>query len=792
MLKKLIILTGLVIVLISLNWFRELVAQDISQLSEQEKHRLLQRYHANKTTSDPSGFYQSQDFFEGDNQSRNNGIPQAGDIEASGLEVVVNDRVRSDNRLQPQIKKRDQLEQFDDLRPFGSEFFDQVNQSSPPVDIVSTNDYVLGPGDNLVLYLWGRVEKEYNLTIDREGKLFIPTVGTIPAWGLTLDQFLASARRQFSKAYSDFDITCSLTKVRSVRIYVTGEVQRPGAYTVSALTSLFNALYLGGGPTDRGSMRNIQLKRRGECVAKADLYKLMLEGDNSTDIRLESGDVIFVPVVGPRAAIRGEVKRSAVYELAGDETVLDLLKLAGNATAKAYLNRVMLERIAGRESWEVVDLNLNPASDSLVDVNLSDGDRITVYSIFDLQRNMVALFGQVQHSGYYERTDSTCLSDIINVGKLHPYDVYLDRADIFRHHDDWRIEVIPVNLGRLMAGDAEADISLCDRDSIHIYAVDEVEWEQKVYIEGAVRNPGWYHLYDGMNVADLIFLAGNFTRAANRVQGELARLNEFGEVSLQYMALDENSAALVPLQQDDHLFVRQIPQWREDRSVSITGEVLYPGTYVLSDRDETLYELIRRAGGFAHTAFPTGLILKRPSIEHDLKRIGVAELLARTMPIVTDSMGNTERQKIVDFDANSLNRIIIDMDRLIASHGQEGDVVLQANDQIYIPAMPSGVSVMGEVGSNGTLKFVAGKNVKFYVKNAGNFTRQADKKSTRLIKPTGHVFNDGSVLGREVTLGDVIVIPTRIQKDRNWNKIVSTTLTAMTSILTSVYIVSNL
>ncbi len=212
---------------------------------------------------------------------------------------------------------------------------------------------MLGPGDNVLIYLWGRVEKEYNLTIDREGKIFVPQVGELVVWGLTLEQFKARAIKQFSKVYSDYNLTISLGKIRSIRIFVTGEVKRPGAYTVSSLTSLFNAIYTAGGPNQRGSMRYIKLMRSGQEQAVVDLYKFLLEGDNSIDVRLQSGDLIFVPVAGSRVAIRGEVKRQAKYELIGQETALDILVLAGQPTAEAHLDRVMLERVTGKSEWEV-------------------------------------------------------------------------------------------------------------------------------------------------------------------------------------------------------------------------------------------------------------------------------------------------------------------------------------------------------------------------------------------------------------------------------------------------------
>ncbi|MCK4372137.1 MAG: SLBB domain-containing protein, partial [candidate division Zixibacteria bacterium] len=339
MLKRILILIALMIVLVALNWFEDLVAQDLGSLTEEQKTKLIEEYRQQAALKGETGYYQTPAEVDGSSSLP----PAAGDSKLSL------DPAPAPAKLPPH-----------ELRPFGIEFFAQSTEMAPPADIASLDDYVLGPGDNLIIFLWGRVEKEYNLTVDREGKLFIPTVGELTVWGLSLEQFTQRAQKRFAAVYSDFELTCSLGRIRSIRIFITGEVQRPGAYTVSSLVSLFNALSLAGGPNERGSMRLIKLMKKGQPKATVDLYRLLLEGDNSTDIRLESGDVIFVPVAGARVAIEGEIKRPGIYELKGGETAGDLLALAGSPTAQAYLDRILLERVSDYDHWEVLDLNLNP------------------------------------------------------------------------------------------------------------------------------------------------------------------------------------------------------------------------------------------------------------------------------------------------------------------------------------------------------------------------------------------------------------------------------------------------
>ncbi len=776
--RKLIIFIILVIVLVSLNWFRAARAQDLGSLSADELSRLKQQYEAAGAAKPdaPPPVYQSPQIFGEDSLTLPKALPQ--------MPAAV---------VQTGFEQSAAPVPFEELRPFGMELFTQPVELNPPADIASSDDYVLGPGDNVLVYVWGRVEREYNLTLDREGKVFIPKAGDLVGWGLTIEQFTDRMKQHLARVYSDFDMTVSLGKIRSIRIYVTGEVRQPGAYTVSSLTSVLNAIFMAGGPNERGSMRTIAVKRNGETVASVDLYDLLLNGNNASDIRLRTGDAVFVPVAGTRVAIRGEVKRSALYELCGGETVTQLLELAGRPTPQAYLDRIMLERITEQGEWEVRDLNLSSDSTrSRDDVALVDGDRITVYSIFDLRTNMVAICGHVKHPGYYERADSTRVSDLIERGQLRPYDVYFDRADVFRRYPDRRVEVIPIDLTGALAGDPSSDIFLTDRDSLHIYSINDVKREQYVYVEGDVERPGKYPLYEGMTVGDLIFLAGSFQRGADRTQAELARLDSLGRVTIGYVTLMDSTGAGTPLHEDDHVFIRRIPEWENERSVTIAGEVRFPGTYWLANRDETLYQLLKRAGGFTPTAFPTGLVYERRSISESLRRLNVPTLVEHSQPIILDSAGVPVKEAIFTFQPESMSRIIIDMERILTTDGADGDVVIEPGDRIFVPPTPSGISIMGAVGANGTLKYVEGRRVKDYIQRAGNFTRQADKGGTRLIRAGGEVFAGDDVLGKKVQLGDIIVVPSEIKRDRDWLKTITTVLTATTGLVTSAYIIGNL
>ncbi len=779
--KRFLLIFIPVIILVSLNWFNELYAGDMNNLTSEEKAALLKKLTSADDAQAEQYYWETPELFDGTNAKSTN--TDTSDFAAA----------KRATEYAGEETKPARMPDFSDLLPFGAELFSGDRGNEVPTDIPSADDYILGPGDNVILYLWGRADKQFNLTIDREGKVFIPQVGEIVGWGLTLDQFTKQAKKALSRVFSDFDLTVSLGKIRSMRVFVAGEVKQPGAYTVSSLTSLFNALYLAGGPNGRGSMRQITLMRNGEAVALCDLYDLLLRGDNSADVRLQSGDVIFVPVAGPQVAVRGEVKRSAIYELCSKERALELLELAGKPTAEAYLDRVMLERISPSKEWEVLDLNLNKEQTATVDdVPLVDGDRMTVYSIFEAKKNIVAVFGHVKHTGYYERSDSATVSSLIGRAQLQPYDVYFERADLFRRYPDRRLEVIPVDIAAILDGDRSKDIVLQDRDSLYVYSIDEVRWQRYVYIEGQVKKPGRYPLYDGMSAEDLIFLAGSYARGAYRHRIELARIDSVGNVTITHVDRGNDSIGMLALEEDDHLYVRQLPEWQSHRAVSITGEVMYPGEYTLSSRDETLYQLLLRAGGFTENAFPQGVIVERPTINDALSRMGVARMIENSTPLKEDSLGRVHQLNSVDFDRRAMNRLIIDMQTILATRGTKADIVLEPGDRISVPTIPSGISVIGAVGSNGTIRFSEHKPVEYYVEKAGNFTRQADKKETRLVRASGEVICGRGIMGKKVALGDVIIVPTKIERDRNWLKTFTTALTAATGVLTSVYIVSKL
>ncbi len=686
-----------------------------------------------------------------------------------------------------------------DLEIFGANLFraESADFSPAPVSTVP-EDYRLGPGDNIIVYLWGRVDMELNLTVDREGKVFIPKAGEIVAFDLTLDRFKDRLKKKLSTIYSDFELGVMLGKIRTIRVYVYGEVKHPGAYTISSLATLFNALYYAGGPNINGSLRQIKLNRRGKTVATVDFYDFLLHGNNIGGLQLESEDVIFVPVVGPRVAVRGEVKRPAIYELKDDEKLLDVIALAGGVADEAYLGRVMVDRINNSEGRKLIDLSLaTPEDKDQNNIDIKAGDDVSVFAIYERRENVIWLDGHVKHPGAYELNDTITISELLENGFQLKENPYLERADLIRTKADSRQELIPINLGRALSKDPKYDLKLMVNDSLRIYSGREVTRQKYVSIAGEIRNPGEYKLFENMRVSDLIFMAGDLMRGAYTLTAEIARRSPGKEIEIIYADLEkikdgEDPETDLVLQEDDYVFIRKIPEWDLDNFVSITGEVKFPGKYALYRQDETLYELIQRAGGLTPEAFAFGTIFIRGEIEEKLERMNLPSILDRSNPVRFDSSGNLSRTAIMEYNPHELSRMVIDMDLVLKSKGRNGNIVLQKGDQIYIPPMPSGVQVTGAVASSGTIHFAQDKRAKYYIDRAGGLLPHADKKNIRVIRANGQVMPNGKAGHYRLGLGDVVMVPSKIIKEKSLGQTVLTSFSIISSIATTIFIIDRL
>jgi len=406
-------------------------------------------------------------------------------------------------------------EKPNELRQYGySLFASPVSTFAPVEDVPVGPDYVLGPGDDLAINIWGAMEGAIVRTVDRNGQIILPSAGPVRIWGLTFSQADQIIREQLSRYYRGFQTSVTMGRLRTMRVYVVGEVCQPGSFTLSSLSTVTNALFAAGGPLKLGSLRKIELKRDHHTVGSLDLYDFLLRGDKTRDFRLQPGDTIFIPPIGPVAAITGEVKRPAVYELQGQLRITDLIEMAAGLTPQSYLKRVQVIRSKPNAEREVIDLDLTEIGtngDSPRNIELKNGDLVKIYPTDPRIYNTVSLSGAVKHPGEYEVKEDMRLAQILRPETILP-EAYVDRVEIARLKQDLTTEVIQINLKQAWSGDESQNIKLRPLDRVTVRTEYRSPW--KVRLAGEVRRPGFYTIQQGDRLSSVLKRAGGFTDKA--------------------------------------------------------------------------------------------------------------------------------------------------------------------------------------------------------------------------------------------------------------------------------------
>jgi protein involved in polysaccharide export with SLBB domain len=659
------------------------------------------------------------------------------------------------------------------LQVFGVDVFRRTTtQFLPLLSGPVPPDYRLGPGDLLVLILTGDVELAYSLQVTREGFVVIPQVGQIFVSNLTLDQLRSVLYTRLGRVYSgvrrgagattQFDIT--VANVRAVQVYVVGEVAQPGAYQISALGTVLTGLYAAGGVTDRGNTRQIEVRRAGRSVASFDLYDYVLRGNTRNDIRLETGDVIFVPPRGIRATVRGAVTRAAIYELTVRETLTDLIAAAGGFRSDAALRRISIERIVppDRRTPEgpqrvVIDVPLGSAT--VPPVPVEDGDVVMVDSLTRARRNFVEIRGNVYLPGRFGLEPGMRLSGLVGrAGGLQPA-TFAGRAHIERlNQADSTRYIIPVTLPADSAAPWADDPELEDYDIVTVYGRTEMRDSITVAIAGMVNRPGVFAWREGMTLRDLVLMArgpriGAYLQEAevarlptDRSQGQLATTvrvpldstylfdrdsagRYIGPPGLPFPAAGAPEVELRPY--DNVLILRQ-PEFELQRTVEIVGEVRFPGTYALRTKSDRISDLIERAGGLTPQAYPQGIRFVRL--------------------------------------ANNAGRINIDLDRALRERESRDNVILQPGDSIFVPEYQPSVRVTGAVNSPGSVLWRRGAGLGYYVSAAGGLARNADGGAVSVRQANGEVRTRGRFLfwrtDPEPGPGAEVFVPAKDPEDR--------------------------
>ncbi len=509
--------------------------------------------------------------------------------------------------LEDPFFKREELPEPPELEIFGHNLFQEPPSTFAPIDSVPVStDYIIGPGDEITVLMWGRMDEQYALTVDNEGVIQFPKIGPLTVAGLTFGELKDLIHRR-AEAITGVNVSVSMGKLKTIQVFILGEAISPGIYTVSALATVTNALISAGGPTELGSLRNIQLKRNGRVIQTIDLYEFLLEGDTTGDINLISGDVIFIPQAGPMVSVAGNVKREAIYELKDDRSLDRVLELAGGLAPGALNQRIQIERSARNQDQVVLDITENRLKSRQGRIRLQDGDLVRVFSIAPEAVNAVYLYGNVRRTGQYAYEEGLRIKDVIPDLEMLKQDTHLDYALIKRYRrTDAEAELIPFDLGKLLvSGDPSQNLPLRPRDEIYIFNRDRFEDRPSATVEGEVRKPGSYTIYD-MTIRDLILKAGDLTTDAYLQKGELVRMDEQRNRHTIYFdvaaAMANDPAENLKVQNEDLLIIHSVSDDQWEPYVVINGEVNRPGRYLLS-QGMRLKDLFFKAGNFTRDAY---------------------------------------------------------------------------------------------------------------------------------------------------------------------------------------------
>jgi protein involved in polysaccharide export with SLBB domain len=714
----------------------------------------------------------------------------------------------------------------DALQPFGYSLFNAPTTFAPAEDIPVPEDYTIGANDTVVIQLYGTVNETYSLVVTREGVIDIPQIGPIPVAGLSFGELKRNLAQRVYKQLIGVKAHITMGPLRTLTVFIMGDVTRPGSYTVSSLSTLTNALFAGGGVSTSGSLRDIQLKRGGRAVSRFDLYDLLLKGDTSKDMRLKSGDVIFVPPLGRTVSVSGEVRRPAIYEIRAEKTVEDALNLAGGMLPSAYPQGAQMQRVNGKQYRVLEDIDLTQGKAGLT--RLRDGDVLVLPPLLDKMEEIVKLSGYVKRPGNRAWVRGLKLTDLVASKRMLLPKPDLDYALVRRHVEGTRqITAFSVSLGDALADPvSKANIELMPEDEVIVFGHEVVgdrqnklapviaELERQatrdnpakvVNVNGAIVEPGAYPLESGMRVTDLLRAAGSMKEEADTTVAELSRYTvvpgkglEVTHVSVDMArALQGDQAADLELKPKDFLIIKSIPEWAEQQTVELTGEVRMPGVYPIL-RGEKLSSVIERAGGLSGVAFPEGAVFTREELarkeEAQYKELAdrIETELQATIIQRVDEVGRPQEtsevaKSLVNLLRNvkSTGRMVIDLPVILARKDVDYDVTLKGGDAIFVPQRKDEVSVVGEVRKSTTHLYARGKTVDDYVDMSGGLTEKTKRDLVYVIRANGSTssMSSGGLFSSwwgssesapEVKPGDTIVAlldAERISKLKLWKDV---------------------
>ena len=682
------------------------------------------------------------------------------------------------------------------LERFGAALFrnSAASADKSPLSVPVGADYVLGPGDELVIDYWGTTAQHLQRSVDREGRVSIPEAGSLVVAGRTLGEVQQTIQKMLSSQLRGVTADVSLGKLRTVRVYVVGDVKNPGAYDISSLSTALSALIAAGGPTETGSYRTVKHYRGKALVEEVDLYDLMLKGVSSSEVHIESGDSILVPTIGAQVTVAGKVRRPAIYELRREQTLDQILDLAGGVPVSGELSRIKVERTQAHERKEMLSINVSAGSsvqvadDTFRRFTIQDGDVVTVLPILSYSNRTVYLEGHVFRPGKFPYKDGSKVTDLIpSFDDILPEPA--DRADIVRlHPPDFTPVVIPFNLRDVLSKRVEAP-SLEPFDTVRIFGRYDTD-APKVAIYGEVLHPGEYPLSVRMTAADLLRMSGGFKRDAYQLEADLTSYTvidgDHVELEDRNIPMDKALAGEadtdVLLKPGDVLTIRQIGGWTDiGGAIAVTGEVMHPGRYGIK-RGERLSSILKRAGGFSSEAYPYAAILDRSQVREAAAKSRedlVTTIQAQEIPVSptgstkssvpTISAQERERQELIvklkqiQPSGRMLIHITAPMEKW---QNTPLDVEVRPGDTLFIPKRPNFVMVAGQVYNPVAITFSPGKHAEWYLKQAGGANSLANKKEIFVVRGNGTVVGrnsgtwwSGDVLSTTLQAGDTVFVP---------------------------------
>jgi protein involved in polysaccharide export with SLBB domain len=663
------------------------------------------------------------------------------------------------------------------LEQYGYSIFDTSTKASSKLAVPS-DDYLVGPGDTLRIRIWGKdIDGAYTVTVNREGTIDAPQIGILPVAGTPYGKLEDIIRSEAEKYVQGIHVSVSLAELRSIEVYVVGEVNRPGLHLVPPFSTVLSGLIAGDGVKKSGSLRTISLFRGGKLFKAVDLYSLLLHGSRDGDVTLHDGDVIFVPRLGPTAAVAGATSQPAIYELATETSVADLLALAGGALPQSSTDRIYLRRFDNNKQFVVLDIDKRTSKADLETFTIRNGDLVELQYLETLWPEVVRLEGNVWFPDVFTFRAGLKLSDILtDVSLLKPNSI-TEFALVYRYDSQttrYKVERFP--LADVLSGEYDAD--LYPYDKIEILSRDEYGIREPVKIVGSVWRPDDYVFTPGLTLNDLLGLAGGFKFDADQQRIDLSRqIIKEGEVTTAHYTLHADQDASFALQPYDYIYIRRVRDAASFKSVTITGEVKFPGDYRIRD-GERLSDLIERAGGFTDKAYFYGAyFVSRKAQEIQQKSINrmVDDLEIRVQNVLAEQaklLAASDDQKLIAGQQTALQSLVarlrqveatgrmsITLGPLESLKGTTFDFELQEGDSLHVPQRPNFVSVVGSVYSPNSFLFKEKMKLDNYLQRAGGPSKTADKDAIYLFKANGEIIASGSSRGMFNSFYDIVPMP---------------------------------